>query len=241
MTQSVFGKLPDGREVHQYTLKNRSGLTAGIINYGATVTSLIVPDRNGKMEDVVLGYDSLEGYVEGTAYFGAIVGRYGNRIGKGQFQLDGKAIPADGQRRREPPPRRENRFQQSPMGCKDSERFRRTVARAAICQPGRGRRISRDGDAESHLYADGQKRTAHRLRRNDGPAHDTESDAAFLFQSLRLVRQHDSRSPVDDRGGRLSLRWTRDSFRPGRLMNVANTPMDFRTPMAIGAHINDAE
>jgi aldose 1-epimerase len=90
MAQAVFGRLPDGREVIQYTLANRAGLTANIINYGATLTSLRVPNRNGKMEDVVLGYDSVQGYMDGTAYFGAIVGRYGNRIGKGQFKLDGE-------------------------------------------------------------------------------------------------------------------------------------------------------
>jgi aldose 1-epimerase len=89
MKTTVFGTLRDGREVHQYTLTNKSGAVAQIINYGATVTSLCVPDRNGKIEDVVLGYDSLQGYVDGTAYFGAVVGRYGNRIAKGRFQLDG--------------------------------------------------------------------------------------------------------------------------------------------------------
>ena len=90
MKTTVFGKLQDGREVHQYTLENRSGVAAQIIDYGATVTSLRVPDRNGKMADVVLGYDSLQGYIDGTTYFGAIVGRYGNRIDKGRFQLDGR-------------------------------------------------------------------------------------------------------------------------------------------------------
>ena len=90
MKTTVFGKLPDGREVHQYTMENRAGASVQIIDYGATVTSLKVPDRSGRMGDVVLGYDSLQGYMEGTAYFGAIVGRYGNRIAKGCFQLDGK-------------------------------------------------------------------------------------------------------------------------------------------------------
>ena len=88
--KSLFGKLPDGREVDMYTLKNAAGMEAKIINYGAVVTSLMVPDRNGKIEDVVLGYDSLKGYENTTAYFGAIVGRYGNRIGNGKFELDGK-------------------------------------------------------------------------------------------------------------------------------------------------------
>ena len=90
MQTTVFGNLPDGRAVHQYTLTNPAGVSMQVINYGATVTSLRVPDRSGKIEDVVLGYDSVQGYADGTSYFGAIVGRYGNRIGKGQFQLDGK-------------------------------------------------------------------------------------------------------------------------------------------------------
>ena len=88
--KTLYGKLPDGREVFQYTLANKSGSTVKIIDFGAIVTSLIVPDRTGKFEDVVLGYDSLSGYIKDKSYFGAIVGRYGNRIGKGKFKLDGK-------------------------------------------------------------------------------------------------------------------------------------------------------
>ena len=89
MTKTVFGTLSDGREVSEYTLKGPSGITARIINYGATITSLHVPDRDGKMADVVLGYDTLQGYIDDSSYFGAVVGRYGNRIGKGRFQIDG--------------------------------------------------------------------------------------------------------------------------------------------------------
>jgi aldose 1-epimerase len=88
--KKLFGKLPDEREVYLYTLKNESGTEVRIINYGAIVTNLFVKDKNGKFEDVVLGYDSLQGYIDDNAYFGAIVGRYGNRIGKGKFTLEGK-------------------------------------------------------------------------------------------------------------------------------------------------------
>ncbi|MEJ2110100.1 MAG: galactose mutarotase [Acidobacteriota bacterium] len=90
MKPSVFGVLADGREVHQYTLSNGSGMSATFIDYGATITSLSVPDREGQVDDVVLGYDNLAGYVNGSAYFGAVVGRYGNRIGKGLFTLEGQ-------------------------------------------------------------------------------------------------------------------------------------------------------
>lgn len=84
-----FGKTPDGQAVRLYQLTNANGLKAGIMNYGAIVVSLDVPDKNGKMADVVLGYDNLDSYIAKTPYFGAIVGRYGNRIAKGKFTIDG--------------------------------------------------------------------------------------------------------------------------------------------------------
>jgi aldose 1-epimerase len=85
-----FGKTPDGQPVDLYVLSNKNGVEAAITNYGGAVVSLKVPDRNGKFGDVVLGYDSLDGYVNDKSYFGAIVGRYGNRIGHAQFSIDGK-------------------------------------------------------------------------------------------------------------------------------------------------------
>ena len=88
--KTLFGKLSDGREVYRYSLKNNSGMQADIITYGAILTNLFVKDRTGALADVVLGYDSLQAYVPDRAYFGSIVGRYGNRIGKGKFSLDGK-------------------------------------------------------------------------------------------------------------------------------------------------------
>ncbi len=88
--KKLFGKLSDGSEIFAYTLKNQNGMTAEIINYGAIVVSLTAPDRNGKFEDIVLGYDNIDSYVKDNNYFGAIVGRYGNRIGKGKFMLEGK-------------------------------------------------------------------------------------------------------------------------------------------------------
>ncbi|HTG27827.1 MAG TPA: aldose epimerase family protein [Methylomirabilota bacterium] len=87
---SVFGKTKDGREAHLYTLSNKSGMQVVISDFGGTVVSIKVPDRHGKIGDVVLGYDTLAGYQEGTASFGATVGRYANRIGGAKFSLDGK-------------------------------------------------------------------------------------------------------------------------------------------------------
>jgi len=84
-----FGTV-DNEPVYLYTLSNENGITIKITNYGGIITHLIVPDKNGRMGDIALGYDSLQGYLEATPYFGAIVGRYANRIAKGRFTLDGK-------------------------------------------------------------------------------------------------------------------------------------------------------
>ena len=91
VVKAAFGKMPDGTEIESYTLYNTRGASAKIITYGATLAELHVPDKNGKMGDVVLGFDNLEGYAVGPhPYFGATIGRYGNRIAKGKFTLDGK-------------------------------------------------------------------------------------------------------------------------------------------------------
>ncbi len=87
--KKTFGRLPDGREVHLYTLTNPNGVRARITSYGAILVSLEVPDRNSDLADIILGFDTLEGYLTDHPYFGPIVGRYANRIGKGKFTLDG--------------------------------------------------------------------------------------------------------------------------------------------------------
>ncbi len=84
-----YGLTKSGTPVNLYRLRNGGGMEVEITNYGATVTSIKVPDRDGKVEDVALGYDTLAGWEKGTSYFGAIVGRYGNRLAKGRFTLDG--------------------------------------------------------------------------------------------------------------------------------------------------------
>lgn len=90
INESPFGNLPDGSAVTLYTFRNAKGTEMKVINYGGIITSLKTADRSGLFEDVVLGYDSLSGYIKAPSFFGCIVGRYGNRIAKGQFKLDGK-------------------------------------------------------------------------------------------------------------------------------------------------------
>lgn len=95
VTSESFGTLPDGTEATLYTLTNASGASVSVTDYGGIVTSIVVPDRDGALADVTLGFDSVEGYTSETyrnalPYFGAIIGRYGNRIADAQFELDGE-------------------------------------------------------------------------------------------------------------------------------------------------------
>lgn len=90
VARAPFGTLPDGAAVELFTLTNDSGAEILLTNYGGIITSIRVPDRDGKLGDVTLGYDSLDGYLKNSPYLGAIVGRYANRIGNAQFTLDGR-------------------------------------------------------------------------------------------------------------------------------------------------------
>ncbi|RCS46298.1 galactose mutarotase [Bremerella cremea] len=90
VTASEFGHLPDGTTIVKYTVDNGNGIKMELINYGAIMTSLTTPDKNGEATNINVGFDNLEGYLAGPPYFGATVGRYANRIAKGKFTLDGK-------------------------------------------------------------------------------------------------------------------------------------------------------
>jgi aldose 1-epimerase len=240
MKTTVFGKLPDGREVRQYTLANRSGVTAQIINYGATITSLYVPDRNGKAADVVLGYDSIDGYINGTAYFGAIVGRYGNRIGRGQFQLDGKTYHLavnDGANHLHGGTIGFNKVLWDVINVDDSpepsirlqyvspdgeEGYPGTVTlKVTYTLTNKNElRVDYEGTTDQPTILNP---TQHSYFNLSGNFNNTILDQLLMIEA-------DGFTPVD-----------KGLIPTGRIANVANTPMDFRTPMAIGAHINDKD
>jgi aldose 1-epimerase len=98
VVEGDFGKMPDGVAIRSFTITGKTGGSIQIITYGATITFLRVPDRSGKLDDIVLGYDQLDGYLRKSPYFGAIVGRYANRIAGSKFTLDGveyKVTPTD--------------------------------------------------------------------------------------------------------------------------------------------------
>ena len=92
VTQRTFGTLPSGEEVQIYHLENKSGAFAEVLQFGAILVKLCVPDRDGRLTDVVLGYDDLAGYEVNGCFFGATIGRSGNRIAQSRFTLDGKEI-----------------------------------------------------------------------------------------------------------------------------------------------------
>lgn len=86
--KSKFGKLDDGSAIDKYVMTNKNGMEVSVISYGGRIVSLKVPDKNGKLENVTLGFDNIEDYVSENPFFGALVGRYGNRIAKGKFSID---------------------------------------------------------------------------------------------------------------------------------------------------------
>jgi aldose 1-epimerase len=232
VTRQVFGKLADGREVALYTLTNSQGMKVSVSAFGATITSLVVPDRSGKLADVVLGYDTLEGYQQDSSYFGAIVGRYGNRIGKGRFKLEGKEYQLsvnDG----------ENHLHGGKTG------FNKILWQA---EPLQGdffsaialTLISPDGDMG---YPGTVKLTVtytltekNELRIDKAtilnPTHHSYFNLSGSFTSTildnLLMMDADFITPVD-----------KGLIPTGKLMDVTNTPMDFRKPTAIGDRINE--
>ena len=85
LRRELYGAAPDGKKVDSFTLKNSGGMTASVITYGCILTSLCMPDKQGKIGEITLGFDNLQGYLAGHPYFGALVGRFANRIAGGRF------------------------------------------------------------------------------------------------------------------------------------------------------------
>jgi len=239
MKPSTFGVLADGREVHEYTLANSAGMSAKFIDYGATITSLSVPDRDGKMADVVLGYDFLEGYVNGTEYFGAVVGRYGNRIGKGRFELEGKTYQLSVNNG-------ENHLHGGNVG------FNKVLWDAEVLQDSntpsvRFTYVSPDGEEgypgavilkvtytlteknELRIEYEGTADKATILNPTQHSYFNLSGDFENTILDHRLMIEADSYTPVD--AGLIPT---------GELAPVENTPLDFRQEHTIGERIEDS-
>jgi aldose 1-epimerase len=234
-TRAPFGTV-DGKEVFLYTLRNKSGMEARITNYGGIVVSLLVPDQSGRQGDVVLGYDSLSSYLKATPYFGAIVGRYGNRIGKARFTLDGKGYALNAN--------------DGPNTLHGGLRgFDKVVWEADGTTPAMQPSLSL-----SYLSRDGEEGYPGNLKATVvytlTDSNELRIDyAASTDKPTVLNLTHHSYFNLAGAGSgdilSHELMLNADRFTPidsglittGELKPVEGTPMDFRTPTAIGARI----
>ena len=234
VTSQPFGKIPDGTAVEIFTLSD-GPYEARITNYGGVVVSLKAPDRNGKSADVVLGFDDLNGYVANfngpsTAFFGAIIGRYGNRIGHGSFTLDGKkySLPLNNG---------ENTLHGGPHG------FNNVVWKAKPITNGvELTYLSKDGEAGypgnlsavvRYTLVKGDLRIEYSATTDKDTVVNLTNHSYFNLAGRGDILSHQltlhaSRfTPVD--AGLIPT---------GELKSVAGTPFDFRKATAIGARIN---
>jgi aldose 1-epimerase len=241
ITAAPFGALPDGRAVEIYTLRNRRGMEARIMTYGGVVTSLRAADRHGEFADVVLGYDSLDGYLKDSPYFGALIGRYGNRIAHGRFSLEGKeySLPINN------PP---NSLHGGAVGF-DKVLWKVVIARLSAAGPQLAlEHESPDGDqgypGNLHVTA------VYTLTDDDSLRVDyTATTDHVTVVNLTQHSYFNLRGSGDILGHVVEI--LASHFTPvdgtliptGELRSVVGTPFDFRTPTAIGARIevNDEE
>jgi aldose 1-epimerase len=232
--KAEFGKMPDGTVIEALTIYNTQGASAKLITYGATVTELHVPDKNGKMGDIVLGFDNLQGYLGEHPHFGGTIGRYGNRIAKGKFTLDGKEY----QLAINNPP---NSLHGGPTG------FDRRVWKGEPLEVTDGAAVrftyfSKDGEenfpGNLHVSVTYTLTNTNEFKLEYSAETDKDTVVNLTNHSYFnlagsgdilkevLYLNADKYTPVD-----LTLIPT------GEIASVENTPLDFRKPTEIGAHI----
>ena len=232
----AFGKTNDGTTVEQYVLRNSHGMQATVITYGATLQSLAVPDKNGKLEDVVLGFDNVQGYQSGKAYFGATIGRFGNRLANGAFEIDGKRFQVpqnDGSNSLHGGPQGFDKhvWKAKPAEGKDSVGVTLTYLSAdgEMGFPGNlttevTYSLNENNELRIEYKASTDKPTVLNLTNHSYFNLAGAGNGDVLQQVATLHASH--YTPVN---GKL--------IPTGELAPVAGTPMDFTQPTAIGKHI----
>jgi aldose 1-epimerase len=239
ITHESFGATTDGTPVEIYTLRNENGIEARIMTYGGIIQSIKVPDKNGQFGDVTLGYDTIDGYLTNSPYFGALIGRYGNRIAKGHFTLDGQEYTLA----------TNNVPNSLHGGLKGFDKVVWKVAEAEVEDEGPELKLtylSKDGEEGypgnlqvTATYKLMAKENALQLKFKATTDKDTIVNlTAHSYFNLGGgggdVLNHlvyidaDKYTPVDS-----------TLIPTGELAPVAGTPFDFRTPTAIGARIGD--
>ena len=234
--KDAFGTTPDGTAVELYTLTNASGMEVRAMTYGGIILSLRVPDKTGALGDVVLGYDSLDAYLKSSPYFGAIIGRYGNRIARGRFKLDGKEYKLA----------TNNGPNALHGGVKG---FDKVVWKAESFQDGRG-----VGIVFTYTSADGEEGYPGKLDAKVTYTLGDDDSLGFDYQATTdkptpvNLTQHSYFNLAGDGSGDIlaqELMMKASRFTPvdktliptGELKSVAGTPFDFRSPTGIGARI----
>ncbi len=238
ISESEFGRLPDGRVARVFALKNANGMEARISDYGGVVLSLTAPDKDGKYEDVVFGCDSLAGYVKESPYFGAIVGRCANRIAKGEFSLKGRSykLPVN-----DPP----NHLHGGVKG------FDKVLWTATPKETKEGpslilKYVSKDG--EEGYPGELSAEAVYTLLKDDSLRLDISAScdrtticnitnhSYFNLARKGDILKHVVTIPAD------MITPVDSNFIPtGAFMKVAGTPLDFNRPTAIGARIKSSD
>lgn len=235
IAKTTFGTLPDGQIADHFTLRNKNGMEVKITNYGGIITHWTAPDKNGQWGDVVLGYDSLADYVKESPFFGALVGRYGNRIAKAQFTLEGKTYTLAA-----------NNGPNSLHGGKQG--FDKVIWNAEILEGQNALKltyVSKDG--EEGFPGTLSSTVIYRL--TDENALEIEYSATTDKTTIVNLTNH---TYFNLNGGKSDIlnhevSINADRFVPvdktliptGELADVTGTPFDFTNPTAIGARIND--
>lgn len=236
-TKSVFGKTPEGQVSDLYTLTNAGGMQVRITNYGGRIVSILVPDRQGKMADVVIGFDNLDGYLGTNPYFGALIGRYGNRIAKAQFKLDGVEYKLAAN----------NGTNSLHGGLKGFDKVLWTARESSKNPPALELTyVSKDGE-EGYpgqltvkvvytLEADNALRLDYHATTDKDTVLNLTNHSYFnlagqgsgdVLKQVMMINA-DRYTPIDA-----------TLIPTGELAKVEGTPFDFRKPTAIGARIND--
>jgi aldose 1-epimerase len=234
--RAPFGQLAEGTAVEIFTLTNPSGMEVRTIPYGAIIVSIKVPDRTGRLDDVVLGFDGLDGYTKGHPFFGAVVGRYGNRIARGRFALDGQTFQLA---TNNGPNHLHGGVKGFDKQLWQGEPFDRDGSTGVTY-----RLVSRDGD-------EGYPGTVNaRVTYTLTPANEVIVEYEAITDRptpINLTQHSYFNLAGEGRGDILGHRLTinADRFTPvdatliptGELSPVEGTPFDFRQPTAIGARI----
>jgi aldose 1-epimerase len=238
VAREAYGTMPDGQPVEKFTLRNANGVVVQAISYGGIITSLTTPDRNGTPGDIVLGFDALDGYLKEHPFFGAIIGRYGNRIGRARFTLNGTTYTLAAN----------NGPNHLHGGVKGFDK-RLWKGEAVAGQPAvTFTRTSPDGE-EGYPGTLTVRVTYTLTDRNELAVdyHATTDKPTPVNLTQHSYFNLAGQASGDILGHELML--NADRFTPvdatliptGALASVAGTPFDFRQPTAIGARINQAD